>query len=229
MAVVVLTLDQRRSRRGPDLVPDLLGRLAEAPVRRAFARTAGDEVQGVLDDPAAVVAALELLLRDGGWHVGVGVGDVEQPLPTDVRAGRGSAFLRARTAVGRAKSSPAHLAVVGPEGRAAEHLEGVSWLWAAVLGRRSARGWEVADLVDAGATYDEAAARLGISPSAVSQRARAAGLAESGRARLIAEDLLRQLLRPGADEGGDEDVAAGSGVVSGAVSGVGSDVGGSDR
>lgn len=194
MPVVVLTLDQRGSRRGPDRVPDLLARLAALPAARAFARTAGDEVQGVLDSPAATTAALELLLRDRGWHLGVGVGEVDLPLPDDVRAGRGEAFHRAREAVVRAKSAPAHLRVAGPTDHRAEHLETVLWLWAAVLARRSARGWEVADLVDAGATYDEAATRLGISASAVSQRAQAAGLVEGSRARNLVHDLVAALL-----------------------------------
>lgn len=199
MTLFVLTLDQRGSRRtGEDRVPGLLERLASLSAVRPFARTAGDEVQGVLGEPGAVVGAIELLLRDGGWHTGVGVGAVDDPLPDDVRAGRGEAFLRAREAVGRAKSSPAHLRVIGPPGRAAEHLEGVAWLWAAVLARRTARGWEVADLVDTGSTYDDAAARLGISASAVSQRAQAAGLAESSRARRLVHDLASRLL-----EGGD--------------------------
>lgn len=195
MAALVLTLDQRGSRRSPDdRVPGLLARLAAVPSLRGFARTAGDEVQGVLDEPDALVTTLELLLRDGGWHIGVGVGEVSLPLPDDVRAGRGEAFVRAREAVGRAKSSPGHLRVVGPEGYAADHLEGVAWLWAALLARRTDRGWEVADLVDAGSTYDDAAARLGISPSAVSQRAQAAGLAEAARARRLVRDLATRLL-----------------------------------
>lgn len=195
MTVLVLTLDQRGSRRSrDDRVPGLLARLAAVPTLRAFARTAGDEVQGVLDSPEALATALELLLRDGGWHTGIGVGEVALPLPADVRAGHGEAFLRAREAVGRAKSSPARLRVVGPPGPAADHLEGVAWLWAALLARRTARGWEVADLVDGGATYDDAAARLGISPSAVSQRAQAAGLVEATRARHLVRDLTARLL-----------------------------------
>ena len=49
----VLTVDQRASRRGPDRVDDVLGRL-NTGVRAvlSFERTAGDEFQGVLDDPA---------------------------------------------------------------------------------------------------------------------------------------------------------------------------------
>jgi predicted transcriptional regulator len=63
-----------------------------------------------------------------------------------------------------------------------------------VLGRRTPRGWEVADLVAEGLSYDETAARLGISPSAVSQRAQAAGIVEGRRARELAADLAHRLL-----------------------------------
>jgi hypothetical protein len=73
-------------------------------------------------------------------------------------------------------------------------LESAVWLWAALLARRTPRGWEVADLVDQGLTYDEAATRIGISQSAVSQRAAAAGIAEGRRARELVEFLTRAAL-----------------------------------
>ena len=73
-------------------------------------------------------------------------------------------------------------------------LETTLWLWAAVLARRTSRGWEVADLVAEGLSYAEAGARLGISQSAVSQRAQAAGIVESRRARELVTDLAAHLL-----------------------------------
>ena len=58
--IVVVTVDQRASRTGPDLVEALLADLNDprrAPTRVLdFERTAGDEVQGVIDDPAALPA-----------------------------------------------------------------------------------------------------------------------------------------------------------------------------
>ena len=63
-----------------------------------------------------------------------------------------------------------------------------------MLGRRTSRGWEVADLVDAGASYDEVAKRLGVTQSAISQRAQAAGIVEGRRARELVTDLTRALL-----------------------------------
>ena len=91
MDVVVLTVDQDASRSGPDRVPEALEALAPVPSLRAFERTAGDELQGILDDPTALPAALEPLLRTGGWNVGIGIGPVDTPLPQQARAGRGPA------------------------------------------------------------------------------------------------------------------------------------------
>lgn len=190
---LVLTVDQRDSSHSEDRIPETLERLAPVPTLLAFERTAGDELQGVLDDPDAAMAAVGELLRADQWYVGVGVGAVEEPLPDHARAGRGPAYLRARTAVTDAKTSPWHVRVVADHwaGRA---LESTLWLWAAVLARRSPRGWEVADLVAEGLSYAEAGKRLGISQSAVSQRAQAAGIVEARRAEELAGVLARILL-----------------------------------
>lgn len=195
MRVAVLTVDQRGSRSGPDLVPELMRATHGIPVLLPFERTAGDEAQGVLDDPVALPALVERLLRADTWNIGIGLGEVDEPLPASARAGRGAAYVRARKAVTAAKRAPWRLAVVGePDDPDARSLETTLWLWAAVLGRRTDRGWEVADLVAQGMSYDEAGRRLGISQSAVSQRAQAAGIVESRRARELAERLTGLLL-----------------------------------
>lgn len=193
MDVVVLTVDQDASRSGPDEVPTALEALAGIPCLLPFERTVGDEFQGLLDEPAALPRALEPLLRANAWNIGIGLGAVETPLPAQARAGRGPAYLAAREAVTAAKSSPWRVRVVGPA-EAARALESAVWLWAALLARRTPRGWEVADLVDQGLTYDETATRLGITQSAVSQRAAAAGIAEGRRARELVEHLTRSAL-----------------------------------
>ncbi len=193
MRVVVLTVDQHGSQTQPDQVPAALEVLDAVPARLAFQRTAGDEFQGVLDEPAALPAALEPLLRADAWNIGIGVGEVETPLPDQARAGRGTAYVAAREAVTAAKSSPWRVRASGPTD-AVRALESAVWLWAALLARRTDRGWEVADLVDRGLTYDQAASRLGISQSAVSQRAAAAGIAEGRRARELVEFLTRTAL-----------------------------------
>jgi DNA-binding CsgD family transcriptional regulator len=197
---VVLTVDQRGSRREPDRIPDTLAALADVAMLLPFERTVGDEFQGVLDDPDALPVVVERLLREDAWNIGIGVGAVEEPLPDHARAGRGPAYLHARDAVTSAKSSPWHLRVYG-EPPAARALETTLWLWAAVLARRTPRGWQVADLAAQGLSYDEVARRLGITPSAVSQRAQAAGIVESRRARELATELTRCLLGKEGSEG----------------------------
>jgi len=194
--VVVLTVDQRGSRTAPDLIPEALARLADVPTRLPFERTVGDELQGVLDLGSAVADTLHQLLRADEWNIGIGVGTVEEPLPDHTRAGRGPAYLHARTAVTAAKSSPWHTRVVGDD-PAARALETTLWLWAAVLARRTTRGWEVADLVAEGLSYGEVGERLGISQSAVSQRAQAAGIVEGRRAHELVTGLTTHLLGRG--------------------------------
>jgi hypothetical protein len=196
--LVVLTVDQRDSRSGRDAVPDLLDLLRASPgppgALRPFQRTAGDEVQAVLDDAAAVDATLAVILRDGGWSVGLGIGPVDRPLPPDARAGRGAAYVSAREAVTRAKSVPHHLAVVGADDYRAEQLETVLWLWAGLLERRTDRGWEVRDVLADGSSHTEAGRRLGITQSAVTQRAQTAALVDERRARRLATQLLAGML-----------------------------------
>lgn len=192
--VFVLTVDQRDSGSMGDLVPELLNTLNRRPRRvgllRKFERTAGDEVQGVLSDARATIDVIVQLLRAEAWHVGLGFGPVDLPLPRSTRAGSGDAFVFAREAVNRAKSSPHHVSVVGSNKHAAEQVESVMWLVASVLRRRSERGWAVADLLSEGLTRREIGVKLGISQSAVTQRAQAAGFAEEQRGRVLAAELL---------------------------------------
>jgi hypothetical protein len=194
----VLTIDQRGSSGSPDAVPDLLAGLAAfagEPVL-GFERTAGDEVQGVLDDPTAVVDVLALLLADEQWSIGVGIDAVQRPLPTSTRAARGAAFVAARDAVNRAKSAPHHVCVVGADDYRADQVETVLWLMSGILRRRTERGWEVKRVLDDGVSHAEAGRLLGISQPAVSQRAQAAGLVEERRARTLAAQLLTEMIRP---------------------------------
>jgi hypothetical protein len=193
-SMYVVTADQKHSRTAADRVPALLADLQlrtrnGTGTSRPFERTAGDEVQGLLDDPAVVVEVVVTLLR-GGWWVGIGVGAVEEPLPDTARAGRGPAYLAARQAVESAKAAPAGICVSG--GEAARRAEAAAWLLGTLLARRTPQGWQVVDLVSQGAKGVEAAAKLGISPQAVSSRLRVAGWAEEQRGRELMAWLLEQ-------------------------------------
>jgi hypothetical protein len=192
--VYVLTLDQRFSRRRSDEVEALLARLdrADEGVLRRFERTACDEAQGVLGSPTAVGGIVLDLMRDGEWHIGLGIGPVDEPLPPSTRAGRGPAFVRARRAVSRAKTAPHRVSVVGADDYRAEHVEAVLWLLGAIVDRRSDHGWEVADMLGQGRTRAEIADVLGISTSAVGQRIQAAGVVEEQRGRALLTALLAE-------------------------------------
>ena len=193
----VMTIDQRGSRRGPDLVGRLLERLSDGPaagqgVVRGFERTAGDEVQGLLDDATVVVDLALRMAREQSWSVGIGAGGVRRPVPASVRAGAGPAFEHARKAVERAKSVGPHVAVEGEDagrGREAGDLLG---LLAVLVQRRSAAGWEVVDLLVQGLTQREVAARLGVSAQAVNQRARTAWWHHEHDLRPLAARLLSE-------------------------------------
>lgn len=215
----VVTADQRASRTSPDRVPAALAALTGLPCVLGPARSAGDEVQLLLDDPAALTACLAALLRLGDWHVGVGFGEVEHPLPDDVRAARGPAFVAARAAVeaSRGQASSVAMAIpagpvpTGPvgardyagdddpaEGRhlAVQQAHAVAALLGFVWARRSREGWDVVDQVEQGASGREAAERLGISPSAVSQRLRAAGWQADALGRDALTSLVATALAP---------------------------------
>jgi hypothetical protein len=172
----VLTVDQRASRRTADRVPEVLSML-EGAVRPllGFERTAGDEFQGVLAEPDDVVDVVLLLVRHGGWSIGIGAGAVQTPLPRSTRAGTGQAFLSARRAVEAAKQRPTRLAVRGAVPVEASDAQAVLSALAVVIERRSDQAWEAIGLVDGGRTQADAAGELGISRQAVGQRL-AAGL-----------------------------------------------------
>jgi hypothetical protein len=196
----VVTTDQRDSRSTSDLVPAVIGALADvAGPRLALApeRTAGDELQLATRDPAAALAIVLMLTRAGTWSVGVGVGEVEHPLPASVRAGRGSAFVRAREAVDRAKRATTRLAITGDD--EAADAEALVRLLIELRDRRSDEGWEVYDLLATGMSQREAADRLGITAGAVSLRAKAAALRAEAAAIPALERALERLDRPASD------------------------------
>jgi hypothetical protein len=172
----VLTVDQIESRGQGDLVDGALQRLSSVATVLPLTRTIGDEFQGLMDDPVSVVDAILILMRSEQWHIGLGIGPVERPLPEDSRRARGPAFVCARAAVNAAKTEPSHLCVVAAreDDHEAYDVETVWRLVAAVHRRRSEPGWEAVDLVRAGSTQAEVAEALGISRQAVGQRLQAA-------------------------------------------------------
>ena len=198
-----MTVDQRGSRRVGDRVDALLHELAAAAregapgVVRTFERTVGDEVQGVLDDADVTIDLTLRILRAGGWSVGIGVGPVDEPLPSTARAGSGTAFVLARQAVERAKGRgrPVPVAVDAVVAERGQDCEAVLTMLASLIDRRSEAGWAVIDAWAAlgdDATQDDIADRLDISQQAVSQRLRTALWNEEQAVRPVVARLLTE-------------------------------------
>lgn len=197
----VMTIDQQGSRTSADAVPGVLAALEPVAAVVGFARTIGDEVQGVLADPIAVAEAVRRVAVDSDWHIGIGIGEVERPLPETTVEARGEAFYAARQAVEAAKSAPAHLVVrtgtersSAPEPASADlpasasaatpaaHLDFAAAalrLLVSSLGelRVQSRGYIGFRLDDPEATQTEIAESFGVSQQAVS-RVLAPGTAE---------------------------------------------------
>ncbi|WP_199712604.1 hypothetical protein [Galactobacter caseinivorans] len=191
--MIVITIDQRDSRRREDEVPALITSLAGVPTVRPFQRTAGDEVQAVLDDAGAAIGVALSLGAGGRWSVGLGVGRVHLPLPAETRAGSGEAFEAARVAVERAKTLSGRIGVVVPSDPAeAARLQAELSLLSLTLARRTPQQAEAAALRSAGSTQAQIAERLGISQQAVSSRL-AAGQVEEAAA--LVESVVPALER----------------------------------
>lgn len=162
-------------------------------------QTAGDEVQALTRDARTALDLVLHLARDGHWSVGLGVGEVRMPLPDAVRKATGPAFIAARDAVEAAKRADGRFALRtdpdAPAGRrrSADDVEALIRLLLVVRERRSPAGWEVADLVAGGRPQKHAAAVLGISDAAVSQRLKSGMWAVDEAARPALVRLLEEL------------------------------------
>ncbi|MFB9166131.1 MarR family transcriptional regulator [Arthrobacter psychrochitiniphilus] len=198
----VVTIDQRGSRSHGDRVPELLALLADVPTVLEFERTVGDEVQGLLADPEAVLETVVRVLRERDWYIGIGIGGVDLPLPEQSREASGDAFVAAREAVETAKKAGERvlLCVRSPSPAAAEWsgaAEAVLVLLGDVIRKRSSAEWRVIDAleVDPNAPQKDVALVLGISPQAVSKAILRSAHREERNGRRAAALLLRQAQR----------------------------------
>lgn len=199
--MIAITADQRRSQQGEDSVPGLLTALETFELVRRFERTAGDEVQGLCDAPETAVDLVREIAQDGRWWVGVGMGEVERPIPKSVRASRGSALVAARAAVERATKAPAGVAVeagAGLDPEAVRDVETALQQLARLVADRSAEGKEAVRAMQRFSTQVEAAQELHISAQAMSSRLSVARWGEEARLRELAIRLMSRV-PPAAD------------------------------
>ncbi|MBM7504517.1 DNA-binding protein [Agromyces aurantiacus] len=201
----VITADQVGSRTDIDRSATMQQQLQERFGDRLHLpvdQTAGDEVQALTDDAGTALDLVLDLARDGHWSIGLGVGDVRGPLPDAVRKAAGGAFIAAREAVGAAKRAEGRFALrTAPSTTepaavlGAAEIEPLVRLLLLVRERRTPHGWEAIDLVREGRAQKDAAAVLGISDAAVSQRLKAAAWSVDDEARPALVRLLAELDR----------------------------------
>ena len=196
--MLVLTVDQIGSRTGADLVATATTELLAgfgSDILLGPDRTAGDEFEVVAVDAAAALRIVLHLTRSRRWSVGLGIGPVGLPLPATAREGTGRAFVLARTAVEQAKRRPHRFALAadsdGPVPAAG--VQALTHLLLDLRDRRSAEGWEVVDLLAVEGSQTAVATRLGVTPQAVSLRARTAGVREEQEALPALAALLAAL------------------------------------
>lgn len=197
----VITADQVNSRDRADRVAEALRRVAATAgddLLLPAERTAGDELQAVAEVADAALRMILELHRFGQFSVGCGIGRVDLPLPASAREATGDAFIAARTAVEQAKKRSPRAAVVsaGAGGAASDgapssaDLQALLDLLLVLREKRSAEGWQLYDLLEAGLTQAQAAEQIGISQQAASKRAIAAHL----RADRAARQALARLM-----------------------------------
>lgn len=169
----VLTINQRDSREAGDRVDELIGDLEGIPALLAFQRSVGDEAIGVVSEPKHAVDAAMVALRTRRWHVGIGVGSLELPLPADVADAGGFGLVYARRAVNRAQKTGERvpLAVAGADMDVAAEAEAVLRLIGQIVATRTGAEWSVLDLLIPGVRGQQKAiaTELGITAQAVSK------------------------------------------------------------
>jgi SatD family (SatD) len=193
----VITLDQRSSRTGSDLVPTWLNRLNhefEDSLRLPFVRTVGDELQALAKHPEVLTELLLRGVRFEQWWVGIGIGEVDEPLGSSSADSRGSAFYRARNAVNLAKESRYGFSIVGTEDKLDREITVIFNLLSFVVQRRGSsegsKSWEAVELATTELNQREIGERLNISRQAAWQRLKVAGWDEEREGRWMVNDLL---------------------------------------
>ncbi|WP_422934908.1 hypothetical protein [Sinomonas sp. P47F7] len=197
-----VTINQRDREPG-DKVPNLLRALSRARAEVPFARTVGDEVQGVfLSAELAIDASLTAMRAEscGGvrWNVGIGVGPLGEPLPEAIHDVTGLGLVYSRRAVERAQhiKDEAAISVDGPDRVLAAEAAAILRLLGLIIARRTTAEWRVIELLTPGVRGQQKAVAeaLGITAQAVSKAIARAHWNEEFEARPAAAHLMRLML-----------------------------------
>lgn len=160
-------------------------------------------VRALTPSPRAALETVLHLARARQWRVGLGIGAVRTPLPATMRDASGPGVVAAHDALGAAARRASRCAIRGEGTSPVEPLGPLLDLLLAHRERWSKQGWQLHDLLEAGRTaaggrQADAAQALGITPQAVSKRARAAGLRVDAEARTALTQLLGAALNSAA-------------------------------
>lgn len=202
--VFVFTIDQVASRKAADQVPLLLTELSAIKMLIPFARTIGDEIQGVTESPREAVEITRRVIAPNNWHIGIGIGPL-RPAERELRTsteGTSEVFAVARAAVeaakkkpGRAQAAVRHVntAASSAEPELSAHLEALLGLLIGINARRSPSQWAAinAALENPTATQAELAEKLNMTQQGVAKSLAAAMWRQEQDALPLLEYLFR--------------------------------------
>lgn len=173
--------------------------LATLPGVAPFQFVGVEDIRTTAHTPAAVVETVLALLASGEWAVGIGiVSEPEAPEPSPAMVDR--AVSTATAALGSTHRAGTLKVKVVPRKQDSAEIAGdivsAFLLITAVVAKRSEEGRQATSLMRRGYTQNEAAAELGISKQAMSQRLQAAGWQAEKHGIALATHLVQRAGRP---------------------------------
>ncbi|PFG28703.1 putative DNA-binding protein [Corynebacterium renale] len=171
-----------RSTNRAELVRNSAEALSTLPGVAPFEVLGIEDIRTTAADPGTVCDVVMALLSDGQWAVGIGVAptlntDSEVSLKGQSVDNRNRAIRAAEHALPARSRAGTVSALVDPDpdATAGANIAAAFQLMGHVLSKRTIEGREATSLVRSGLNQNEAAAELGISKQALSQRLYAAG------------------------------------------------------
>ncbi|MCT2338833.1 MarR family transcriptional regulator [Corynebacterium sp. p3-SID1056] len=152
-----------------------------------------EDIRADVDSPEAALNLVMALLSDGSWAIGLGI------------TGHGRAVFAATEAVGTRPAKVSVIVDTPDPGTSATDIAAAFALVGHVLHKRTMEGREATSLVRSGLNQNEAAAELGISKQAMSQRLQAAGWQAEQAGWKLALNLITQASVPSAPVQPDPD------------------------
>lgn len=137
-----------------------------------------EDITSTATTPRAMCDLIMALLSDGQWALGIGITEMGNPAPEVAVDAAGKALGRGTRAgtVGVRIAQPVGAGMsAGEIKQAQKNIAAAFTLLGQVLAKRTFEGREATSLVRSGLSQNEAAAQLGISKQAMSQRLQAAG------------------------------------------------------